>query len=155
MNEKQGMALLVLMATMFAQIEHEESTRKIDKIRKQIRQGMKAYYYKVGKQRYTAIAEFANEAWETAKQQVSPEEFAVSLSLAMSIVYSLLEEPYKTLWFSEKNFDKALGSLEYGFELTPEVEEASQWLITIFEKGLKLNTKPSRFADFVKTLKDK
>ena len=155
MQEKQGMALLMMIGTMFAQINHDETTRKINKVRKQIRQGIVKYNFKVGDQRYEAIVKYANEVWEAAKADIDPDSFKVSLALAMSIAYSLLEEPYKTLWFTEKNFDKALGSLEYGFELTSEVEEASQWLITKFEKELKLNTKPSRFSDFVKTLKEK
>ena len=155
MTDRQGQTLLVLLGTMFAQVGADETTRKISKVTRQIRRGVVKLNYQLGDKKYSDLVKYADSVWEAAKADIDPDSFKVSLALAMSIAYSLLEEPYKTLWFTEKNFDKALGSLEYGFELTSEVEEASQWLITKFEKELKLNTKPSRFSDFVKTLKEK
>ena len=153
MTERQGLTILFMLGTMFAQIEHHETTRSINKIRKQIRLGIGKYHKKVGEEKYMQTVEYANTVWEAAKKDVNPNEFTVSLAWAMSIAYGLLDKPYKSLWFSELNFDKALRSLEYGFVLTPEVKDSSEWLIGVFEDMLEIEKQPSRFAQIVKGLR--
>ncbi len=153
MTDRQGMILLLIIGTMMAQVEPEETTRKINKLRKQIRQGVIKYNRKIGDQKYNALVRDAQEIWDCAQDDVDNQEFTVSLSLALVLAYDILEEPYKSMWFTNRTFEMAIGSLNYGYTIEPDIEESSQWLLGRFTSALGIPEKISIFRSIVQQLK--
>ncbi len=136
------MAIHLVIATMMAQIEHPETTRPINKLRKQIRQGVQRYHRRHGTQKYDQLVEYANSIWESAKSDVDKDTFTVSLALALVISYDLLDTDYRNIWYTEKTFMKAVTGLEHGYEMEGNVERSSQWLIDQFSEAMGIPSKP-------------
>ena len=156
MTDKQGYTLLMMIATLVAQIEPVETTRAFNKLRRNIRIGLQKYQRRVGLSAYQRQLEYANKIWESAKQDLeNPDDFTVAISLSMTIVYDLLDEPYKNMWFSEKIFDRAIRSIEHNYEAQANVEKNSQWLVDRFREKLDLPSKDlSKLQLYIKIQKD-
>ena len=82
-----------MLATLVVQIEPQETTRKINKLRKQIRLGINKLHRTIGLDEYTRLVLEANTIWDSGKTATDkPMEFTVSLSLSMVILYDLLDD---------------------------------------------------------------
>lgn len=137
-NEK-GVAVLLLIATLLSFIKPYETTKKIDKLRTQIRKR----FNDMVKHR----PEFAKEAikesdlvWEKAKKEIDNHNYTIGLEPSILALYSLIEDTkYGKQWFTVKTFYDAMRSME---AVTDErvddahVEQASNHLVDIFADAL-------------------
>ena len=135
----RDLEVTMLIATLFGYVEHERTTPKINKVRKQLRLGIN----KVENKRLALAITKANTAWENVKEQLTtPEAVAVSLSLMIDILYDMLEEPKKFI-ISEKNFYNATRSLSYGFTLEGDIETNTVTVSNAFRDGLGIKERAS------------
>jgi len=154
MDKRQNMILLLIIATLVAQIEHYETTRRINKLRRQIRLGLNKYI-RCNSEEYTGYLRDATSIWESAKSEVDENGFTVSLSLALVICYDLLDDKHKQLWFTAKTFEAAVSSLEHGYELDATTEASSKWLIDKFTDELGISKTESPLAKRIRSIKAK
>ena len=156
MSNELRIKLQMLIATFVAQVSANETTKKIDKLRKQCRAGLRKVIKQLGPEEYTRISSEANEVWESAKSSLDrPEAFTVPLSTAMNIVYDLIDDKkHKAMWFTFRTFDDAVHSLAYGFNTTRNDEDNALWLVNKFREGLGIETRKEvlTYAEKVKQM---
>ena len=142
MNEekKEAIVVLMLLSTMFAQVKHYETTKKINKLRVQIRKKVNLFWDKYPNEA-TELSKKAGSAWEDAKNEINDRDFMIDLPLSIIIIYSMLDDnKYQNLWFTNKNFISAYQSMN-AIEpdtVSVDVENDSALLVEIFAKALGL-----------------
>lgn len=151
MTKQQAISVLMLMAALASYIEHNETTRKFDKLRKHIRKGI-AHLHKVNRGEYDRLSIGSNDVWEEIKAETADDHFTVSISVALLALYSFIERTeYAELWFTQKTFFEAIDSIQYRdrkeFEATDavKVESDTNRLCDAFAKCLKID-KPKSLA---------
>lgn len=94
MDKKQAINILLLMAALAAYIEPNETTRKFDKLRTQIRKAI-ANLHRVNHGEYDELSIGSNDVWEQVKKEISNDHFTVSISVALLSLYAFVERtPY-------------------------------------------------------------
>ena len=139
---KNNIIILMMIATLVVQVNPDETTRKFNKLRKHIRLGLNTLRRSIGVPEYDKLVLEANVIWDSGKTALDkPEEFTVSLSLSMVILYDLLDKNHKGIWFTEKTFESAVRSLEDGYILDSTTEKSSTWLMDHFRDQLGIKVR--------------
>jgi hypothetical protein len=122
------------MGTLLALIKPYETTRKIDKLRKQFRKGIRSLFT-ADKDLYYKTSHNAERVWQEVKNTLNDHNYVVDLPLALIVLDGLLTDKY---WYTQRTFDMALGSMEAvgGDEPTLDVENDTNRLIDLFSEHL-------------------
>ncbi|WP_416768491.1 hypothetical protein ACM66T_10030 [Sulfurimonas sp. ST-25] len=142
-TKDQSVMILMLIGTLMAYVKHSETTRKVDKLRKDIRKGLSAMYLYDGAE-YDRIAKEADIVWEGAKKELNNLNYTISLIATCRALWSMLDDsPHQQLWFTERTFTAAMQSME-GVSTrkdTYDVERDSNMLTDIFGRLLGIEKK--------------
>ena len=118
------------MATLFGMVSHQKTTKKVDKVRKQLRM----FIGRVNPKRLVVLIAQTNDSWEKVKTKTDENEIMVSLARTCLILYDLLA--VKQAVISEKNMMLAVGSLEYGYDICAKIESDTNRLTDMFRDEL-------------------
>ena len=129
---------MLLIATLFGMMRHDETTKKIDKVRKQIRM----FINRLDSKRLAVLIKETNASWEKVKVKTDDNQIGVSLGRTIVILYDLLE--VKQLVVSEKNLEAAVRSLEYGYEITAKTEADTAMLTDYFREELGIEVRAAK-----------
>lgn len=138
-SEKEtAIKALMLMGTLLTYIKPHESTRAIDKIKRNVRKGLNALY-RYDEAMYDTLTKEADAVWEKAKRAANNKEYTVSLIAMLNALWATLDgNRYQTIWFTEKTYQKAIASMigVSAREDDVQVESDSYFLTDIFAEGL-------------------
>ena len=131
-EDKELYLKLFLISVMLAYVEPHETTRKIDKLRKQIRKGIKKSEQKYGDD-LLQIAKDADAAWTQACTIITKDSHInLAMGLIVSALYAALDNNAgRNVWFTDRTFEEAASSYAYGF--TPTVEDHTNMYLLLDE----------------------
>jgi len=111
MTRDQTINILLLIAAISAYITPYETTKKFDKFRKQIRKGIRSLH-NTNSVQFKELAISSNDVWEKAKEELNNTDYTISVSISLVTLYGFLDDsPYRDMFFSQKTFTDAIGSL--------------------------------------------
>jgi O-methyltransferase involved in polyketide biosynthesis len=144
MNEKQtAIKALMLMGTLLAYVDPHETTRAIDKIKRNVRKGLTTLY-RSDRSLYAELSKDADRIWEKAKLAANDTGYTVSLPAMLNAIWSALDgNRYQTMWFTENTYQRAMSSMA-GVSVRDDdvqIESDSYFLTDIFTEGLGLQKK--------------
>ncbi len=149
---KEFYAKALVISVFLKYAGEDEATRKMDKLRKQIRKSMTkdTLYWK---QEMVALSHHVDESYsKTVKQIPVDKHLTVQLSMAMNILYATLDgNQYQNKWFTERTFMEAVRSLGYGIKDSLD-EPDTYWLVDTFLENVGY-TRESAFAKKVRLAK--
>lgn len=158
MTKDQAISVLVLLAALASYIEHNETTRKFDKLRKHIRKGIKRLH-EINKGEYDRLSIGSNDVWEQIKKEIADDHFTVSISVALLALYSFIERTdYAEMWFTKRTFFDAIDSIQYQdrkefADDAVHVERDTNRLCDAFARVLKIE-KPKKLSMIKMKLKN-
>jgi hypothetical protein len=124
------------MGTLLAMVEPDETTKKINKLRRQFRKGIRSLH-RADQALYTKVVMEADDLWNKVKDSLQDHDYTVDLPLALIILNGLLTDRY---WYTQRTFDMALGSMDKvgGDSPTLDVENDTNRLIDLFAEHLNM-----------------
>lgn len=142
-DEKQtAVKALMLMGTLLSYIKANEQTKAIDKIKRDVRKGLRSIYGS-DEVLFDRLSKEADEVWEKAKRAANDKEYTVSLIAMLSALWALLDgNRYQTLFFTEKTLQRCISSMT-GIATRKDdatIEQDSFFLTDIFAEGLGVET---------------
>lgn len=139
MQSKQGVAILMMIATLLGMVRPDETTKKIDKLRTQIRKRFNELIKRKPTFAHECMME-SNRVWEHAKKEVNDLHFTIGLEPALLALYAFIEDDkIGGAWFTKRTFYEAMRSMEMVVDARDndaEVEKASNNLVDIFADAL-------------------
>jgi len=159
MTKHQAINILMLMAALASYITPNETTKKFDKLRTQIRKSINALHRK-NRGEYDELSIGSNEVWERVKAEIADNHFTVSISISLLSLYAFIERTqYAELFFSKRVFFDALNSLqhadqkEFAASDATQVENDTNRLTGMFAKILNIPT-PNKLGLIKQKLKN-
>lgn len=146
LDKDKATIILMLIATLLGHIEHTETTKKVDKLRKQCRFAI-TKLYKSNKDKYKELVNRTDEVWKYAKDIIADNHFEIVMSESLNALYGFISDSeYKSLWFTKKTFTDALNSISdnrrnnmnYDVDKT---NEDSNTLVDYLQEALGLSKK--------------
>ena len=133
-DEERDTCIRMLMGTLLANVEPDETTRPINRLRLQFRKGLRRLYKRDSKY-YDRMSTEADDVWNQVKDELNDKDYTVNLNIALSILEGLLTD---RLWFTSKTFEKAMNSMYEAGKHEPslDVEKDSNRLIDLFADKL-------------------
>lgn len=142
-DEKQtAIKALMLMGTLLSYIKANEQTKAIDKIKRDVRKGLRSIY-RSDEVLFDLLSKEADEVWEKAKRAADDKEYTVSLIAMVSSLWALLDgNRYQTLLFTDRTLQRCISSMT-GIATRQDdatIEQDSFFLTDIFAEGLGIAT---------------
>ena len=151
-SEEQAI-ILAIIATMFSQIGPHETTKKLDKVRAQIRRYLKSWHHHE-REDYDDTVREASVKWDAiaAKLKAAGHD-KVSMAESFRMLTPMIE--FKQMPFSEKSLSAAAQSLEqYAARDRYDMSEAAvnaQHMSDIVAEELGMNNRNGALAKLVRT----
>ena len=101
--------LLAVIATLLAQIDPDETTKSVDRIRRQVRRYLQGWHY-WERDNYDKVVAQANDEWKRVAAIVEKERPAVSMSESFYALSEFID--FSQMPFSESGLHKAARSIE-------------------------------------------
>ena len=124
---------LFLISVLLVEVKPYETTKKIDKIRKDIRVNLGKVVRKYGRD-ILIIAKETDAAWLKAINEIDKSKpLTVSLSMMAEILFDTISpNQYRNLFFTDKRFAEAMGSLTGNHAATIEEQEGTYILVDAY-----------------------
>lgn len=153
-DKEKAIIILMAMATLFGHINIKESTRNMNTLLGFIRKGL-TKLMNSNMNQYVTLAKEANRIWSDINEKNKNEERTITIEETAIALFAILEgNKYKNIWFTDKAFNKAMGSY-YNYvakgESAVSNQEDSNILADGFQEALGLN-KQSKLSAIKKNI---
>lgn len=125
MTEHQSNLVHTMLATLLAHIHPNETTRKVDKLRKSIRLKLNSIHKKDADY-YARMAAEAQQAWDKVEKRINNKDYEILMSSSLLALHTFIRtSAYKEAWFRERVFLDAIASIE-GHYNNPHIEDLTK-----------------------------
>ena len=145
MTEKEkAIVVLMAIATLLGHINIQESTRNMNRLLGSIRKGLTRLFNAQPKV-YAELVHKANDIWSSVAVKEKDIERTIVIEETIIALYGLIENnQYKNMWFTDKAFNKAIGSYYDYVKRNGTVEKTqhdSNVMVDEFQEVLGLSKK--------------